>query len=64
MNVDHIIVLGEAHLRRILKSYARYYNKTRTYLALDKDVPVSRPVQRICVVKQCRDQSNASRLSH
>jgi Integrase core domain len=25
--VDHIIVLGEAHLRRILKSYARYYNR-------------------------------------
>src|SRR5713101_7386450 len=24
--LDHIIVLGEAHLRRILKSYARYYN--------------------------------------
>jgi transposase InsO family protein len=26
--VDHIIVLGETHLRRILKSYARYYNET------------------------------------
>ena len=31
--LDHIIVLGEAHLRRILKSYARYYNETRTHLA-------------------------------
>jgi transposase InsO family protein len=49
--VDHIIVLGEAHLRRILKFYARYYNKTRTHLALDKDAPVSRPVQRIGVVR-------------
>src|ERR1700682_619171 len=48
---DHIIVLGEAHLRRILKSYARYYNETRTHLALDKDAPVSRPVQRIGVVR-------------
>jgi hypothetical protein len=28
--VDHIIVLGEAHLRQILKSYTRYYNETRT----------------------------------
>ena len=28
-----IIILGEAHLRRILKSYARYYNETRTHLA-------------------------------
>jgi hypothetical protein len=49
--VDRIIVLGEAHLRRILKSYARYYNETRTHLALDKAAPVSRPVQRIGVVR-------------
>jgi hypothetical protein len=49
--VDHIIVLGEAHLRRILKSCARYYNETRTHLALDKDAPVSRPVQRTGVVR-------------
>jgi transposase InsO family protein len=49
--VDHIIVLGEAHLRRILKSYARYYNETRTHLALDKDAPISRPVQRTGVVR-------------
>jgi transposase InsO family protein len=43
--LDHIIVLGEAHLRRILKSYARYYNETRTHLALDKDAPLSRTVK-------------------
>jgi transposase InsO family protein len=49
--VDHIIVLDEAHLRRILKSYARYYNATRTHLALDKDAPVSRPIQRTGVVR-------------
>jgi transposase InsO family protein len=45
--LDHIIVLGEAHLRRILKSYARYYNETRTHLALDKDAPLSRTVKRV-----------------
>ena len=45
--VDHIVVLGEAHLRRILESYARYYNDIRTHRSLDKDAPVSRPVQRI-----------------
>jgi hypothetical protein len=28
-SVDHIIVLGEAHLRRVLKSYTRYYNHAR-----------------------------------
>ena len=32
--------------RPYLKSYARYYNETRTHLALEKDAPVSRPVQR------------------
>jgi transposase InsO family protein len=44
--LDHIILSGEAHLRRILKSYARYYNETRTHLALEKDAPLSRAVKR------------------
>jgi hypothetical protein len=44
--VDHIIVLGEAHLRRILRFYAHYYNAMRTHRSLDKDAPRSRPVQR------------------
>jgi integrase-like protein len=35
--VDHFIVLGEAHLRRILRTYARYYNNIRTHWSLDKD---------------------------
>ena len=45
--VDHFIILDEAHLRRILRTYARYYNDIRTHRSLDKDAPVSRPVQRI-----------------
>ena len=44
--LDHVIVLGEAHLRRIMRSYARYYNGFRTHRSLDKDTPNSRPVQR------------------
>jgi transposase InsO family protein len=48
--VDHIIVLGEMHLRRILRSYARYCNDIRTHRSLDKDAPVSRPVQRTGVI--------------
>jgi transposase InsO family protein len=43
--VDHIIVLSEAHLRGILKSYARYYNATRTHLSLNKDAPISRAAE-------------------
>ncbi|WP_225707991.1 integrase core domain-containing protein [Bradyrhizobium cenepequi] len=49
--LDHIIVLGEMHLRQILRSYARYYNDIRTHRSLDKDAPVSRPVQRIGSIK-------------
>src|SRR6478752_3202157 len=48
--VDHIIVLGEAHLRRVVKSYADYYNNVRTHRSLNKDAPVSRPVQRRGVI--------------
>jgi transposase InsO family protein len=43
---NHIVVLGETHWRRVLKSYARYYNEVRTHRSLDKDAPFSRPVQR------------------
>jgi transposase InsO family protein len=48
--LDHIIVFGEGHLRRILRSYARYYNDIRTHRSLDKDAPFSRPFQRTGVI--------------
>jgi transposase InsO family protein len=43
--LNHIVVSGEAHLRRVLRTYAGYYNKIRTHRSLDKDAPISRPVQ-------------------
>jgi transposase InsO family protein len=43
--VDHIIVLGEAHLRRILRNYAAYYNELRTHRSLNKDAPLHRAIQ-------------------
>ena len=48
--VDHFVVLGEAHLRRILRAYAGYCNDIRTHQSLDKDAPVSRPVQRTGII--------------
>ena len=48
--LDHIVVFSEPHLRQILRSYARYYNDIRTHRSLDKDAPVSRPVQRIGII--------------
>ena len=45
--VDHLIVLGETHLRGILQSYAKYYNNIRAHRSLRKDTPSYRPVQRL-----------------
>jgi transposase InsO family protein len=49
--VDHFVVLGEAHLRRILQNYARYYNDIRTHRSLNKDAPAYRAVQRIGTIE-------------
>jgi hypothetical protein len=38
--LDHVIVLGERHLHRIVKSYFAYYHRSRTHLSLSKDAPV------------------------
>jgi putative transposase len=43
--LDHVIVFGERHLRKILAGYLAYYHRSRTHLSLDKDAPESREVQ-------------------
>jgi len=40
-----LIVLGEAHLRRTLTRYFRYYHNFRTHLSLEKDAPAPRAIQ-------------------
>jgi putative transposase len=42
--LDHIVIVNERHLRRVLSSYVDYYQPTRTHLSLDKDCPDSRPI--------------------
>jgi transposase InsO family protein len=44
--LDHVVIFGEAHLRRIISTYAAYYNQSRPHLALYKDAPLKRTVQR------------------
>jgi putative transposase len=44
--LDHIVVLNENHLRRLLRDYLVYYHSARTHLSLDKDAPEPRPVER------------------
>ncbi|MFQ5827684.1 MAG: integrase [Candidatus Methylomirabilia bacterium] len=43
--LDHVVVLGEAHLRRTLDRYFTYYHRLRAHVALAKDAPEPRPVQ-------------------
>ena len=43
--LDHVIILGELHLKRILTSYVAYYHDARTHLSLAKDAPAGRVVQ-------------------
>jgi putative transposase len=42
--LDHVIIFNADGLRRVLKQYVEYYERSRTHLALDKDAPVSRAV--------------------
>jgi transposase InsO family protein len=44
--IDQVIVLGETHLRWLMSMYASYYNEARTHLALGKDTPITRPIER------------------
>ena len=43
---DHMIVVNEEHLRRILTKFATYYNHMRTHISLAKDAPYTRPIER------------------
>jgi transposase InsO family protein len=43
--LDHVIVLNEPHLRRVLRSYFQYYHRSRCHLSLEGDAPVPRVVQ-------------------
>ena len=43
--LDHVVVLSERHLGRVLMRYLSYYHSSRTHLSLDKDAPTSRRIQ-------------------
>ncbi|MFH1842542.1 MAG: integrase core domain-containing protein [bacterium] len=43
--LDHLIILDERHLRRVLREYLDYYHGSRTHLGLEKDCPVPREVE-------------------
>jgi transposase InsO family protein len=49
--LDHVVIWSEAYLRRVLKSYADYYNSVRTHRSLRKDAPIFRPIQQIGIIR-------------
>jgi transposase InsO family protein len=44
--LNHVLVLGERHLRRTLAQYFAYYHRARTHLSLEKDAPYGRAIER------------------
>ena len=44
--LDHVLIYGERHLRRILTLYSLYYKETRTHQGLGKDAPLGRHIER------------------
>ena len=45
--LDHVVVLNETHLHRLLREYLIYYHGARTHLSLAKDAPEPRRVERL-----------------
>ena len=45
--LNHVIVLGERHLKWTLKRYVEYYHDSRSHLSLEKDSPNTRPVESV-----------------
>jgi transposase InsO family protein len=42
--LDHVIVLNERHLKRLMSEYVSYYHEDRTHLGVEKDTPAGRPI--------------------
>jgi len=43
--LDHTILFGERHARRVLLKYLDYYHGSRTHLGLEKDAPDGREIE-------------------
>jgi hypothetical protein len=48
--LDHVLISGEQHLRRVLTAYSACYIDTRTHPGLGKDAPLRRPIKRSGII--------------
>ena len=63
--LDHVIVLNERHLQRLISEYVGYYHEDRTHLGLAKDTPAGRPIEiRSSVGSNIRSFSRLGGLHH
>ncbi len=46
MMLNHVVVINEVHLIRLVRAYISYYHEDRTHLSLKKDTPNWRPVKK------------------
>lgn len=44
--LDHVLIVGEGHLRKVLSAFADHYNANRSHLSLGKDAPDGRAIER------------------
>ena len=50
--LDHVIILNERHIKRLMSAYLHYYHEDRTHLGLAKDTPAGRPT----VIRSARER--------
>ena len=63
--LDHVIVLNERHLKRLMSEYARYYHEDRTHLGLNKETPGGRePVEQVNASRKVASMPRLGGLHH
>jgi len=58
--LDHVIIIGERHLRLVLRSYQQYYNSIRTHLSLAKDSPLRDRSNPAGFFSRCRSSADCT----
>jgi len=58
--IDHMIILGESHLRRVMKEYVDYYHESRPHQSLDRNAPVRERSNRLPGARSFRSPTLAA----